>query len=159
MRAEIGTLANKVHFLSAGAVGFARGLNDAPKIVAIALSAAALDIGISLFLVALAMALGGLAHSWRIADTLSHKIVDLTPAGGAMANLVTSMLVIGASNFGLPVSTTHVAVSSLFGLGVHGSIHGGGRANWTLVSGILTAWLLTLTTAGLCAAAIYWVAK
>jgi PiT family inorganic phosphate transporter len=143
-------LRDHLHFLSAGAVSFARGVNDTPKIAAIALAAAAFDADISIYLIAACMALGGLLHSARMADTLAHKVVAFTPSEGTLANLVTSALVIFASNWGLPVSTTHVAVSSLFGLGVVK-----GEANWALVGGILCAWLLTLPTALCCSAALY----
>src|SRR5882724_7853407 len=62
------------HFLSAGAVSFARGLNDTPKIAALLLVAAALDIRWGLVAVAVAMAAGGLINAKRVAETMSHKI-------------------------------------------------------------------------------------
>jgi len=53
----------------------------------------------------------------QVAITMSRKITPLNHGQGFTANLVTAVLVIFASRQGLPVSTTHVAVGSLFGIG------------------------------------------
>ncbi|TDI62033.1 MAG: inorganic phosphate transporter [Alphaproteobacteria bacterium] len=143
--------ADCLHFLSAGAVGFARGLNDTPKIVAIALAAGALDLRVSIFFIAIAMALGGLLQSRRVAVTMSNKITPLSPAQGTLANVITSLLVIMASSYGLPVSTTHVSVGAIMGIGVAER-----NANWRLLSGIASAWVLTLPTAMILSGLLYW---
>ena len=143
--------ANTLHFFSAGAVGFARGLNDTPKIVGIVLAAGAFELGVSTVCVAVVMALGGLIHARRIAQTMSHRITKLSPGRGTLANVVTSILVIFASRFGLPVSTTHVSVGAIMGIGVAEQ-----NANWTLLTGILSAWILTLPVALSLSAIIYW---
>jgi len=141
---------NLGHFLSAGAVSFARGLNDTPKIVALGLVVGALDLTWSIILVAAAMALGGLIHARRVAETVSKRITPMDPDQGFLANLVTSFLVIFASKWGLPVSTTHVSCGAVFGLGV-----ANGQAHWKVIRTILLAWLLTLPTAALMAGLIY----
>ena len=64
------------------------------------------------------MAIGGLLNARRIAETMSHKITAMNHGQGFCANLTTGILVIPASVFGLPVSTTHVAVGALFGIGL-----------------------------------------
>jgi PiT family inorganic phosphate transporter len=144
------TLLHLGHFLSAGAVSFARGLNDTPKIVALGLVVGALDLTGSIILVAAGMALGGLIHARRVAETVSKRITRMDPDQGFLANLVTSFLVIFASKWGLPVSTTHVSCGALFGIGV-----ANGQARWQVIRTILLAWLLTLPTAALMAGLIY----
>jgi len=139
-----------VHFLSAGSVGFARGLNDTPKIVALLLVIKTFDIKFGMLLVAIAMGIGGLLNARKVAITMSKKITPLNPGQGFTANLVTSTLVIFASRLGLPVSTTHVSVGSLFGIGLITR-----EANARVVSGILMSWLLTLPAAAIFSAAIY----
>ncbi len=139
-----------VHFLSAGSVGFARGLNDTPKIVALLLVVQAFDIKLGMLLVAAAMAVGGLLNARQVALTMSKKITPLNPGQGLTANLVTSALVILASRFGLPVSTTHVSVGSLFGIGLFTR-----EANRRVVSGILLSWVLTLPVAAIFSAVVY----
>ena len=106
------------HFLSAGVVSFARGLNDTPKIVAMLLLLKWMDIRWGFFAVALTMAIGGLLNARRVAETMSHKITAMNHGQGFSANLTTGILVILASFFGLPVSTTHVSVGALFGMGL-----------------------------------------
>ena len=139
-----------IHFLSAGSVGFARGLNDTPKIVALLLVINTFDVKFGMLLVAVAMAIGGLLNARRVAIMMSKRITPLNPGQGFTANLVTSALVILASRFGLPVSTTHVSVGSLFGIGLITR-----EANRRVVSGILLSWVLTLPIAAILSAAVY----
>jgi PiT family inorganic phosphate transporter len=147
---DIAPLLRRVHFVSAGAVSFARGVNDTPKIIGIALAAGAFELEASVVAIALTMALGGLLHSYRIARTMSERILPFNEAEGTLANLVTSGMVISASVFGLPVSTTHVSVGSLFGLGA-----AKGEMRWTVAGGIAISWLLTLPAALAAAALVY----
>ena len=147
---DIAPILRRVHFVSAGAVSFARGVNDTPKIVGIALAAHAFDLETSLIAIALVMALGGLLHSGRIARTMSTRILPFNEAEGTLANLVTSGLVISASTFGLPVSTTHVSVGGLFGLGA-----AKGKMHWGVAGGIALSWLLTLPVALAASALVY----
>jgi inorganic phosphate transporter, PiT family len=147
---EAGPVLDTLHFLSAGAVGFARGLNDTPKIVALLLAGGALDANLGLVLVAVVMAVGGVLNARRVAETMSKKITRMNPGQGFTANLVTALLVAGASRFGLPVSTTHVSVGSLFGIGVVN-----GTARWRMVGTILLAWVTTLPLGALLAAGVY----
>src|SRR5215831_18306103 len=106
------------HFLSAGTVSFARGLNDTPKIVALLLLWKALDIRWAVAAIAVTMGIGGLLNARKVAETMSKKITAMNHGQGFTANLTTALLVVAASLFGLPVSTTHVSVGSLFGIGL-----------------------------------------
>ena len=130
---------SSLHFLSAGAVCFARGLNDTPKIIALLIGAKALSGSAGLPLVAVAMAVGGLLASRRVAETMAKKITPLNAGQGFIASLTTAGLVIAASRFGLPVSTTHVATGGIFGIGTVT-----GQARGKMVLAILTAWVTTL---------------
>jgi PiT family inorganic phosphate transporter len=138
------------HFLSGGAVSFARGLNDTPKIVALGLVANPFDLGWSIAIVAGVMALGGLLNARNVAATVSKRITGMDPDQGFLANLVTSVLVIFASKWGLPVSTTHVSCGALFGIGV-----ANGQARWGVIRAILLAWIVTLPFAGISSGIIY----
>lgn len=138
------------HFLSGGVVSFARGLNDTPKIVALLLLFPALDLRWGFFAVAVTMALGGLLHSRRIAETMGHKITAMNHGQGFSANLATGFLVILASLFGLPVSTTHVSVGSLFGIGL-----ATGQSNPRVMRNIALSWVVTLPCAALISAGLY----
>ena len=139
------------HFLSAGIVSFARGLNDTPKIAATLLVVRALDIRWGIVAMAVAIAIGGLLSAGRVAETMSHRITGMNHGQGLAANVSTGLLVILATKYGLPVSTTHVSVGSLFGIGLITR-----KANIGVVLGIVLAWLLTLPCAALLSGIVYW---
>jgi PiT family inorganic phosphate transporter len=141
-----------VHFISAGSVSFARGLNDTPKIVALLLVIQALGIKWGMVAVALGMAIGGLLNAKKVAVTMSEKITRLNAGQGFTANLVTAFLVIFASRWGLPVSTTHVSVGSLSGIGIITK-----QANVKVLTQILLSWVLTLPIAAILGGLIYFV--
>jgi PiT family inorganic phosphate transporter len=148
---DVQKVVDVLHFLSAGMVGFARGLNDTPKIVALLLGAnlAGISMTMAMLAVGFAIAAGGLLNARRVAATMSEKIVPMNHGQGLTANLVTAFLVIVASRFGVPVSTTHVSVGSLFGLG---AVTGEGR--WNVFGAIIGAWIVTLPLAAVLAASI-----
>ena len=138
------------HFLSAGVVCFARALNDTPKIAAMLLLLTAIGISWGFVAVASMMMLGGLIQSRKIAETMSKKITGMNHGQGFAANLCAGILVITASVFGLPVSTTHVTVGSLFGIGLTT-----GKANPKVMISIVLSWVITLPCAAVLAAMIY----
>jgi PiT family inorganic phosphate transporter len=140
-----------LHFLSGGAVCFARGLNDTAKMAALAVGGAGLGVQASMTLVLIAMAVGGLVSARRVADTLAHKITGMDPGQGFVANLATSALTTTASLHGLPVSTTHVSVGALLGIGITT-----GQARWKTAVPVLLAWLITLPAAALLSAVAWW---
>ncbi|MDD4976104.1 MAG: inorganic phosphate transporter [Bacteriovorax sp.] len=133
-----------LHFLSAGLVCFARGLNDTPKLAALLLMVPFLSTERMTALIAIAMASGGLIHSRRIAETMSHKVTSMNSKQGFAANFITAVVVNMRSKFQLPVSTTHVSVGTLFGVGLQTK-----SANWITIRSILTAWIVTLPVAAM----------
>ncbi|MCB1210463.1 MAG: anion permease [Verrucomicrobiales bacterium] len=139
-----------MHLLSAGAVGFARGMNDTPKIAALLAAVAALSGDLVLGLVAVAMVLGGCLSAKRVADTMAHKITAMNPGQGFAANLATALLVTTATFHGLPVSTTHVSVGGLLGIGIATR-----QAKWQTVIPVLLSWIITLPCAALVGAIVY----
>jgi inorganic phosphate transporter, PiT family len=132
------------HFVSAGAVSFARGLNDTAKIAAPLMLVAGIAPSLRSLLVALAMAVGGVLGAKRIAETMSHKITRMSSGEGFVSNLSTSVLVILATLMGAPVSTTHLSVGSLIGIGAVNR-----KANWETVGSIVLSWVITLPCAAL----------
>jgi inorganic phosphate transporter, PiT family len=141
---------NTLHFLSAGALSFARGLNDTPKFLGLLLLMNAGNLNYLAPLIILAIALGGLFSSKRVGLKISKGIVSMSNNQGLTSNLVTAILVTTASINGLPVSTTHVSVGSLFGIGVLGK-----TADYKVIFGILLSWLLTLPVAALSGGLIF----
>ena len=138
------------HFASAGIVSFARGLNDTPKIMGLLIIVQALDLQVSMITIAIAMALGGLLSAKKVAHVMSNDITYLNHGQGFTANLVTGVIVLFASKFGMPVSTTHVSVSSLFGIGMINK-----KANYSVIGKILLSWLITLPLGAILAGTTY----
>jgi len=141
-----------VHYTSAGIVSFARGLNDTPKIVGLLIVINAMDIKWGMIAVAIAMAVGGLINAKKVGVMMSKKITPMNSGQGFTANLVTGLLVTTASVHGMPVSTTHVSVGSIFGIGTVTK-----KADIKVIRNILLSWLLTLPIAAICSAMVYWI--
>ena len=130
------------HFVSSGLVSFARGLNDTPKIAAILLVGGTLGPISAIGTVGLAIALGGILMAKRIAETMSYNITEMNDGQGFTANFITSLVVLGASQLGMPVSTTHVSCGALFGIGTITK-----KAHWGSIMKIVMSWVITLPTA------------
>ncbi|WNW01012.1 anion permease [Tenacibaculum sp. HL-MS23] len=143
-------LLDSLHYLSSGVVSFARGLNDTPKIVGLLIIINTIDIKWSMISVAIIMALGGLLNAKKVGETMSKKITKMNPSQGLTANMITGLLVTTASVHGLPVSTTHVSVGSLFGIGTVTK-----KANYKVIGKIILSWVLTLPIAAFMSAIIF----
>ena len=147
---EAGTVLDSAHYLSSGIVSFARGLNDTPKIAALLLLVPVFTPITGLATIGVVIAIGALICARRVAETMSKKITAMNHGQGFTCNVITGVIVICFSRFGLPVSTTHVSCGSLFGLG---AVTGG--ANQSTIFTILLAWVATLPIAGCVAALVY----
>jgi PiT family inorganic phosphate transporter len=132
-----------LHWGSAGLISFSRGINDTPKIAALVLSANLLAPALNYVLVAAAMAVGGVAAAARVARTMSHRVTRIRPVPGLSANLVGALLVGLSSRWSLPVSTTHVTMGGIFGVGARQRR----QTNWALARQIALAWVVTLPLA------------
>src|SRR5690606_32304086 len=110
---------------SASFMALSHGSNDAQKImgvIAMALFGAGyiseFHIPFSVvFACASAMAIGTATGGWRIIKTMGNKMIKLQPVNGFAAETAASIVILGATHFGTPVSTTHVISSSIMGVG------------------------------------------
>ena len=148
-----------IHWLSSGLASFARGTNDAPKIVAILLigsSASAWPSSSSQLVafggIAIAMGLGSYFGGLRVTEVLAEKVTKMNHAEGLSANLTTSTLVLASGSLGLPVSTTHVSSSAIIGIGL---LKGWDNVRWTTVRDMVLAWAVTLPASALLACIAY----
>jgi PiT family inorganic phosphate transporter len=144
---------DRAHVLFGGAVGFARGLNDTPKIfglVAVLPLVPETTGRMTLLMIAVAMMLGGLFGSARVARRLSFEVASLEPVSATATSVVTASLVTAASLFGWPVSTTHVSCGALIGTGAASR-----TAIWSTIWTIVLGWAATLPLAALLAAATF----
>jgi PiT family inorganic phosphate transporter len=149
IKASISKTIDRAHIASAATICFARSVNDTPKLAGLMVVANAGNPTISLVAIAIAVAAGGLLLSRRVAETMSEKITPLTPVQGLTANLTTAALVLAASFKSLPVSTTHVSVGAITGVGASAK-----TLSMVTVRTILLSWVGTLPLAGIVAFAV-----
>lgn len=139
----------RMQIFSAGFMALSHGHNDAQKsmgIIALALVLAypEQEFHVPLWVMltcAIAMGLGTMMGGWRIIRTLGTKMIKLQPIHGFAAETTASIIITGASTFGIPVSTTQVISSSILGVGATKRLS---AVRWGVVGNILWAWVLTL---------------
>jgi PiT family inorganic phosphate transporter len=154
-----------LQFVSSSLLSLAHGGNDAQKtmgIITVLLYSQGLLSGsfhVPLWVVLScqgAMALGTLSGGWRIVRTVGTRITHLTPMQGFCAETGGAIALFGATWLGIPVSTTHTVTGSIVGVG---SARRLSAVRWGVTQGILVAWVVTLPSSALVAAAFYWLAR
>lgn len=90
---------------------------------------------------ALAMAFGTAGGGQRIIKTMGSKIIRITPLQGCVAETAGALTILGASKFGIPVSTTHCISASIMGVGAARRLS---AVRWGVAGNILIAWILTV---------------
>ncbi|MBV5340425.1 MAG: inorganic phosphate transporter [Deltaproteobacteria bacterium] len=101
---------------------------------------------------ATAMAFGTAAGGWRIIKTVGHDFVKLQPVHGFCVESASAGVILGASAFGMPTSTTHVITSTILGVGLSKRLT---AVNWNVAKRILVAWILTIPASALMAYLTY----
>ena len=154
-----------LQLVSAGAVSFGHGANDAQKtmgvIAALLLGAGYTEMGADGKTIEVpewaalsaygAIALGTLWGGWKIIETMGLKITTLHANSGLAANIGATTAIFGATAVGMPISTTHAAASSIVG----GGVASGKGANWKVVGEMLVAWVFTIPAAATVAFLMY----
>ena len=93
---------------------------------------------------------------YRVMKTIGTKITELTPSRGYCATLAAATTVVLASRTGLPVSTTHIAVGAVIGVGL---ARGVGAIDLRVIGGIVLSWIITLPIGGVLAAFFFFTLK
>jgi PiT family inorganic phosphate transporter len=101
-----------------------------------------------------AIAFGTLFGGWRIVHTMGSRITRLRPVGGFAAETGGALVILGASQFGIPVSTTHTITGAIVGVGAANRIS---AVRWGLASRIVWAWVVTIPAAAFIAGASLYV--
>lgn len=159
---KINSIFGKLQIVSAGVMALSHGSNDAQKsmgIIALALLTfsqttqyhlpiwlipSGSNFHVPLWVIlscALMMALGTLNGGWKIIHTLGNKMIKLQPIHGFAAETTSSLMILIASKFGIPLSTTHVITTSIMGVGASKRLN---AVKWSVVQNILWAWVLTI---------------
>ena len=99
----------------------------------------------------------GLAtYGFKVMRTVGTKITELTPTRGFCATMAAAATVVLASRTGMPVSTTHIAVGAVMGVGLARGI---GALDLRVIGGIVVSWVVTLPIGGILAALIFFTLK
>ena len=155
-------LFRRLQLVSAAAYSLGHGTNDAQKtmgIIAVSLFSAGylgpeFHVPTEVVLAAhAAIALGTLAGGWRIVKTMGARITHLQPVGGFCAETAAATALFGASQLGIPVSTTHTITGAIVGVG---SVRRLSAVRWGVAGRMIWAWVLTIPAAALVAAISYW---
>ncbi len=170
VRRQPGHLVNyafrKLQLVSAGAMAFTHGQNDAQKAMGIIclglitykmlpVTAAGASVAVPLWVkigCAAMMGLGTASGGWKIIKTLGHRIGKLRPIHGFAAETAAAVLLFTTAHFGIPVSTTHAITGSIMGVGASMNP---GAVRWGLAGNIVVAWILTIPVSALLAAGFY----
>ena len=144
----------RMQILSAAAMSFSHGSNDAQKSMGIITLALFSGGFIEIFevplyvkiLCAAAMAFGTAMGGWRIIKTIGGKIFKLEPISGFAADLNSSAIVFGATLLHLPVSTTHVVSGSIMGVGTAKRVR---AVHWGVAQEMVKAWVMTIPVTAL----------
>jgi PiT family inorganic phosphate transporter len=151
----------RLQVISAAFMAFSHGSNDAQKtmgIMTLALIAAGVlpaDSNIPLWVIVLAataISLGTAAGGWRIIRTMGQRVVKLDPVHGFAAETTAASIILTASHFGMPVSTTHVISSAIIGVGASDRLS---AVRWGVAGNIVIAWILTIPASALAAGIAY----
>ena len=147
--------------LSGGLLALAHGTNDAQKtmgIITLALIAngnIASDATVPTWVVvsaATAIALGTYLGGWRIIKTMGSRIIKMDAAQGFAAQTSGSAVILAATHFGYPLSTTHTISGAVMGAGAAKRLS---AVRWGVAGNIVLAWVLTLPCAALVGGVVY----
>jgi PiT family inorganic phosphate transporter len=150
----------RLQILSATYMALSHGSNDAQKTMGI-MTLALFSAGAIhektvpvwvILMAATAMSFGTAAGGWRIMKTMGQKVVKLDPVHGFAAETPAASIILGASHFGMPVSTTHVISSAIMGVGTSDRAS---AVHWGVARSIVTAWILTIPCSALIAGCAY----
>ncbi|MGZ6313780.1 MAG: anion permease [Candidatus Limnocylindrales bacterium] len=151
----------RLQVISAGFMAFSHGSNDAQKtmgVMTLALVTAGIlptfEVPVWVILIAAtAISLGTAAGGWRIIKTMGQKVVKLDPVHGFAAETTAATIILTASHFGMPVSTTHVISSAIMGVGASDRLS---AVRWGIAGNIMGAWILTIPLSAVVAALSWW---
>ena len=150
----------RAQLITALGMSFSHGTNDAQKTMGIITLSLVIggvlpEFRVPIWVIASsagAIALGTALGGWRLIRTLGGKFYKIRPVHSFASQLTSGIVILTASLFGGPVSTTQVLSSSIIGVG---SAERLGKVRWSVAGDIVTAWIVTIPATALLSAGIY----
>jgi len=157
--ARIRSIFSNLQILSAAFMAYSHGKNDGQMPIGVITMALVIfhndtglwdqlpygDLWWVIVLSALAISSGTAVGGWRVIRTVGMKITTLRPVHGFAAQASAATVIEIASQFGIPVSTTHCISSSIMGVGATRRLS---AVRWGVAGNIITAWILTFPICG-----------
>lgn len=159
---EINTFFKRGQLVTALAMAFSHGTNDAQKTMGIITLSLLIGGQIDGFQVpmwvvtlsAAAIGLGTALGGWKLIRTLGGRFYKIRPIHSFSTQMTSGAVILAASFLGLPVSTSQVVSSAIIGVGASESF---GKVRWSVAEEIVTAWFITIPASALVSAGVYWV--
>jgi len=160
---QVEQMAIPLQVLAASVKAFSHGANDvanaigpvAAIVAVIRTHEVSMQVPVSPWLLIVGgLGLGFGAYIWghRVIETVGEKITAITPTRGFAAEFGTAVSVLTCTRLGMPVSTTHVAIGNIIGVGL---ARGVSAINLSVMKKIFAAWIISVPVAGLFSAALY----
>jgi PiT family inorganic phosphate transporter len=154
----------RFQFVTAAGLAFSHGANDAQKSMGIITLVLVLGGFVKEFVVpnwvilacAIAIVLGILSGGWRIVRTVGFGIYKVRPLHALDTQLTSGSLILAASIFGAPVSTTHVVSSAIMGIG---SSERPKSVRWAKAKEIVSTWVITIPGSAFVSILTYYIVK
>jgi PiT family inorganic phosphate transporter len=151
----------RLQLVSAAALSFAHGTNDAQKVMGILYvaliaskvipSGAAMPEWIPLACYT-AIALGTMSGGWKIVKTMGSKITKITPLEGVAAETAGAITLFITERLAIPVSTTHTITGSIIGVGLTKRVS---AVRWGVTINLVWAWIITIPISALIAGLVF----
>jgi PiT family inorganic phosphate transporter len=151
----------RLQLVSAAALSFAHGGNDAQKVMGILYvtlitsgvikSGAPMPEWIPLACYT-AIAAGTMSGGWKIVKTMGSKITKVTPLEGVSAETAGAVTLFITERFGIPVSTTHTITGSIIGVGLTKRVS---AVRWGVTINLVWAWIITIPISALIAGGVF----
>lgn len=164
---QVEKMANPLQVLSASFQAFSHGANDVANAIGpvaaiwAVLQTQKVEMNVSVPIELLLLGGAGLAFGvyvwgYRVMETVGERITSITPTRGFSAEFGTATTVLLCSRLGMPVSTTHVAIGNIIGVGLARGIS---AINLSVIKKIFSAWIISLPAAGLFTVVIFFLLR
>ncbi|NJF25081.1 inorganic phosphate transporter [Thermococcus sp. Bubb.Bath] len=153
----------KVQIVTSSYVALAHGSNDVANAVGpIAAAYAVITMGMSgvkvpvprwiLAMGGLGIAIGIFMYGYKVMETVGKKITELTNTRGFSTEFSAATVILMASWLGMPISTTHVVVGAVIGVGLARGIN---AINKNVIWDIIISWFVTVPVAAVISAFLF----
>ncbi|QXV65850.1 inorganic phosphate transporter [Mucilaginibacter achroorhodeus] len=151
----------RLQLISAAALSFAHGTNDAQKVMGILyvslIAAKVIGSGAEMpdwipLACYSAISLGTMSGGWKIVKTMGSKITKITPLEGVAAESAGAVTLFITEHFAIPVSTTHTITGSIIGVGLTKRVS---AVRWGVTINLVWAWIITIPVSALIAGLVF----